>query len=259
MSDTSSIPGPKSAPAETPKRRKSTEEYKAETLEFLDKAWGKEEWKPPTNIPRRDGKGTPFPPNRPWTVGELDVLKDITIAALSRDILPLSALYDPGGAIFEAAAESKQLRWCIKVCANARRVVRESAEPRLTKKEVFDMVMAGTLNDKAQVRDPKAATKTDDICLNYGCIFFNDIVVSHKGKKHTCVDYRDILPETPSEPRETDPKLRSMQIMREELFSGCFDEMGWSGRPGQRNIAYGNWGQDHLVNPLRHLIFDQGK
>ncbi|EEU36734.1 uncharacterized protein NECHADRAFT_86568 [Fusarium vanettenii 77-13-4] len=176
MGDTSSIPSPKSASTETSKRRTNTEAYKAETLEFLDKAWGKEEWKPPTNIPRRDGKGTPFPPNKPWTVGELDVLKDITIAALSRDILPLCALYEPGGAIFEAAVDSGQLRWCIKVCANARRVVRESAEPRLTKKEVFDMVMAGTLGGKAQVRDLEAATEA----------------------YYSCMDYVDCLLETPS-------------------------------------------------------------
>ena len=85
---------------------------------------------------------------------ELDVLKDITIAALSRDILPLSALYEPEGAISKAAAESEQPRWCIKVRAKARRVARGSAEPRLTKKEVFDMVMASTLDGKVQVRVP---------------------------------------------------------------------------------------------------------
>lgn len=159
MGDTLRIPGQESAPTETSSRRTDTETYKAETQEFLDKAWGDEQWKPPATIPRRDNRGTPFPPNHPWTVGELGVLKDITIAALSRDILPLSALYEPGGAIFEAAAESEQPRWCIKVCADARRVVRESAAPRLTKKEVFDMVMAGTLDGQVQVRAPAVSAR----------------------------------------------------------------------------------------------------
>lgn len=154
MGDTLRIAGPELAPTEASRHCTDTEAYKAETLKFLDKAWGDEQWKPPATIPRRDGRGTPSPPNHPWTVGELDVLKDITIAALSRDNFPLSALYEPGGAIFEAAAESEQPRWCIKVCARARRVVRGSAEPRLTKKEVFDMVMAGTLDGKVQVRVP---------------------------------------------------------------------------------------------------------
>ncbi|RSM14938.1 hypothetical protein CEP52_001130 [Fusarium oligoseptatum] len=130
------------------RHRTDTESYKAETLEFLDKAWGDEKWKPPTTIPRRDNKGQPVPTNHPWTVGELDVLKDITIAALGRDMFPLLALYEPGGAIFEAASESEQPRWCIKICAKARRMVRESAEPHLTKREVFNQVMAGTLDGK---------------------------------------------------------------------------------------------------------------
>ncbi|RSL58972.1 hypothetical protein CEP54_007498 [Fusarium duplospermum] len=158
-----------STPENESRHRTDTETYKAATMEFLDKAWGDEKWKPPTTIPRRDSRGEPVPPNHPWTVGELDVLKDITIAALGRDMFPLLALYEPGGAIFEAASESEQPRWCIKICAKARRMVRASAEPRLSKKEVFDQVMAGTLDGKVYFLDPPPSNGMKDGWMEVGC------------------------------------------------------------------------------------------
>lgn len=171
MGDISSFLGPGLAPKNKRKSREDTEAYKATTLDFLNKAWGDKQWMPPTTIPRRNGNGTPLPPDQSWTVGELDVLKEITISALSRDIVPLSALYMPGGAIFEAAFQSERPRWCIKVCANARRVVRESAEPHLTKKQVFEMVMAGALDGRVRVRGPVASGTIEHSCPEHkGCL-----------------------------------------------------------------------------------------
>ncbi|KAM0425925.1 hypothetical protein ACHAPT_008863 [Fusarium lateritium] len=136
--------GSKEYPTDTPT-------FVSDTTKFLNRAWGHEAWIPPATIPRRNDKGDPLPRDKAWTPGELAMLKDVTIAAMSRDI-PLTPLYEPGGAVFEVASAADTPRWSVNIAIEARRVIRQSAKPRRTKKEIFDDVMAEKTDSEPEAK-----------------------------------------------------------------------------------------------------------